>query len=51
MAKASAIGLLLPVVIGAGCQNRPRSDTFNAGEPATITFQVDGMLKTKSGAT
>lgn len=51
MARASAIGLLLPVAIGAGCLYRQRTDTSSAAEHATITFQVDGMMKTKSGAT
>jgi len=51
MKRTSTFGLLLPIAIGAGCQNRQRTDIFEAGEHSIITFQVDGMMKAKSGAT
>ena len=51
MARTSACSLLLPVAFAAGCQSQQRNDAFFFGEHSTITFQVDGMMKAKSGAT
>ena len=35
----------------AGCHSMKRADISNADEYAKVTFQVDGMMKAKSGAT
>lgn len=51
MDRLPAITFSLCLASGVGCQSRQRTNTATAGEHAKITFQVDGMMKAKSGAT
>ena len=41
----------LAVAGGIGCQNMKRIDISRSDDYSKVTFQVDGMMKTKSGAT
>ena len=43
--------LFLGVASGAGCQNMKRIDISHSDDYSKVTFQVDGMMKAKSGAT
>ncbi len=51
------MGRLNPMILffaftgSAGCQDMKRIDTSGPDEYAQVTFQVDGMMKAKSGAT
>lgn len=51
MNRLPAITVSLCLASYADCRSPQRTNTSRAGEHAKITFQVDGMMKAKSGAT
>jgi hypothetical protein len=51
MIRAHSMIFFLAVVSGAGCQNVKRLDNSHSDDYSKVTFQVDGMMKAKSGAT
>lgn len=51
MIRLLSMIFFLAVAIGGGCQNMKRVDISHWDDYSKVTFQVDGMMKTKSGAT
>ena len=51
MGKLHAITFSFFLAGVVGCKDRQRTDVSVADDHSPITFQVDGMMKTKSGAT
>ena len=51
MGRLNQMILFFAIASGAGCESMHRIDPFNSRAHAKVTFQVDGMMKAKSGAT
>ncbi len=51
MGRLNQMILFFALAGSAGCESTKRIAHFNSKEYAQVTFQVDGMMKAKSGAT
>ncbi len=51
MGKLNPMILLIALATSAGCESMKRIDNLSSKEHSKVTFQVDGMMKAKSGAT